>query len=286
MPNRSSAASSCRRPWPLPTSSAPFSGCRSSPASSSADDPARLVARALSWRWFAMRALPVLAIIVALAFVAGAAVDRFFAASVQGEILRRRSPCTGLAAVCWPHSPRSSSASRWCRSRDRASAPGVDPDGTRSSPSRSPAGKASTRTSSSGMRRSRGRDAVRRQSGRAIAATSPSTPSSGSRTEVSSASNTSATARYSTRTACPLSDAGRWSYRVASTGSSRRGRRRPGRRHCLSPCSSPALSSRGADPAEPPAEAARAPGACVRERVERRRTAIAIAPSRKIAPPT
>lgn len=37
------------------------------------------------WRWFAMRTLPVLAIIVALAFVAGAAVDRFFAASVQGE---------------------------------------------------------------------------------------------------------------------------------------------------------------------------------------------------------
>ena len=37
------------------------------------------------WRWFAMRTLPVLAIIVVLAFVAGAAVDRFFAASVQGE---------------------------------------------------------------------------------------------------------------------------------------------------------------------------------------------------------
>ena len=37
------------------------------------------------WRWLAMRALPVLAIIVVLAFVAGAAVDRFFGASVQGE---------------------------------------------------------------------------------------------------------------------------------------------------------------------------------------------------------
>jgi ABC-type transport system involved in multi-copper enzyme maturation permease subunit len=37
------------------------------------------------WRWFAVRALPVLAIIVVLTFVAGAAVDRFFAASVQGE---------------------------------------------------------------------------------------------------------------------------------------------------------------------------------------------------------
>ncbi len=37
------------------------------------------------WRWFAVRVLPVLAIIAVLTFVAGAAVDRFFAASVQGE---------------------------------------------------------------------------------------------------------------------------------------------------------------------------------------------------------
>ncbi len=36
-------------------------------------------------RWFAVRVLPVLAIIVVLTFAAGAAVDRFFAASVQGE---------------------------------------------------------------------------------------------------------------------------------------------------------------------------------------------------------
>lgn len=37
------------------------------------------------WRWFAVRVLPILAIIVVLTFAAGAAVDRFFAASVQGE---------------------------------------------------------------------------------------------------------------------------------------------------------------------------------------------------------
>jgi hypothetical protein len=37
------------------------------------------------WRWFAVRALPILAIIVVLTFAAGAAIDRFFAASVQGE---------------------------------------------------------------------------------------------------------------------------------------------------------------------------------------------------------
>lgn len=37
------------------------------------------------WRWFAVRVLPVLAILVVLTFAAGMAVDRFFAASVQGE---------------------------------------------------------------------------------------------------------------------------------------------------------------------------------------------------------
>jgi hypothetical protein len=37
------------------------------------------------WRWFAVRVLPVLALIVVLTFVAGAAVDRFFAVSVRGE---------------------------------------------------------------------------------------------------------------------------------------------------------------------------------------------------------
>lgn len=37
------------------------------------------------WRWFAARALPILVILIVLTFAAGVAVDRFFAASVQGE---------------------------------------------------------------------------------------------------------------------------------------------------------------------------------------------------------
>lgn len=37
------------------------------------------------WRWFAARVLPILLILVVLTFAAGAAIDRFFAASVQGE---------------------------------------------------------------------------------------------------------------------------------------------------------------------------------------------------------
>ncbi len=37
------------------------------------------------WRWFAVRGLPILAIVVVLTFAAGAAVDQFFGASVQGE---------------------------------------------------------------------------------------------------------------------------------------------------------------------------------------------------------
>jgi hypothetical protein len=37
------------------------------------------------WRWFAARVVPILLILVVLTFAAGAAIDRFFAASVQGE---------------------------------------------------------------------------------------------------------------------------------------------------------------------------------------------------------
>ena len=101
------------------------------------------------WRWFAARGCCRSSrSSSSLTFVAGAAVDRFFAASVQGEDPARRSPCTGLAAACSPAGRRSSSASRSSSERCRAGAAGVDRDGAASRPSRSPAARGSTRSSS------------------------------------------------------------------------------------------------------------------------------------------